>query len=49
MAHVTLDTLVPVMQALSEAAFARSSPFHLSGCTVCGAPTFQYPCPNCHN
>jgi hypothetical protein len=44
---VEMRNLVPAVQALSEAAFGRPSPFHLSGCAACGAPTFQYPCPSC--
>jgi hypothetical protein len=47
--QVKLDDLVRVVRALSETAFRRKSPFHLSPCAVCGAPTFQYPCPSCRS
>jgi hypothetical protein len=46
---VEIGNLVEAIQALSESSFGRPSPFHLSACQACGAPTFQYPCPNCRN
>lgn len=46
--EVTMDRMVEAVAALEEATVGnRRSPFHLSACDVCGAPTFCYPCPNC--
>ncbi len=44
---VELEDLVAAMQAMHEAKTGRPSPFHLSGCARCGAPTTGYPCLNC--
>jgi len=44
---VELEDLVAAMQAMFEVKTGRPSPFHLSGCDRCGAPTTGYPCLNC--